>query len=973
MHVSWLHISDVHSHESEGHHRTAMYAEIVAAVKARSDKPDFVFFTGDLAYSGAKTEYDLLENHLLVPLRSALPSPCKFFAVPGNHDVDRKRIVNPRLWMTEQRESDAFQEVSAIGQRKRRDALLARFQEYCSIESRLFDWKDNWLDSERGTACSVETVGGRCIAIVGINTAWLCHDNDDWGKLTAGRTMVDAGLRKAADANADITIVLGHHPLAAMKGEKPWSDGARIEARLSQANAVYLHGHLHRSGAQQTGDSMRSVLAIQAPSGFQAGDNATWRNGILWGGVDFSTRRVIIQPLRWNDEHQCYVPDSDAAPPHLRVPDIDGFAYRLPGKAPESNALPVATVLGQVLPSVPDGWEVINRDALGQRTATRPSAAMMKDWFDGQFPRWEVAAAEGVRPRRVVEDVARRFAAAHAGASQPTVTLFTGAGGEGKSAALLQVAASLLRGEQEWTCVSRKAAAAELPDDLFAKLSLRPGHAWIIVVDDAENIGRQLAAAMRGLQPRTDVHLLLAARAADWAIRGLTDAVWQGVAEFRRATIAGLDADDARRIADGWAAYGDEAKGAMLRGKSAEQIAAALLEQARQSAARQDEGALLGALLMARSGEDLKARVGRLITPLAGAPGVGEYSLRDVYAMIVAMHAENQLYLSRTVLAYALNCSEAELDQGSLRLLRNEAMLDTGGTYILTRHRRVAEAARDWLVETGERVDRWYPWLARAALRQFLQQRPSTHDMAMWCNELPRHFTQQPPNRRPVAVAITKALFEAHPADPMRLTSYSSTLRRTGNAGSAFDLMSKEAPAFSRRRDVLYEWSVSAGGAGDYGLDVWLAAKSFADDTGPDLTPLRFKLGLAGLGAAFRNLRSMTQDPRFSAGQAACGRLGLMLQEVDVTTKGYFEEHARAEQSRSAMRPTVQTDIDTMRRAITAAADEVQVENNPPAIADLIGEPDGYRFSALAALLSDRRPGHEGGRDTPKPGRGLRR
>jgi uncharacterized membrane protein len=41
-----------------------------------------------------------------------------------------------------------------------------------------------------------------------------------------------------------------------------WSDGNRIRQRLQQANAVYLHGHLHTSGTEITGDSMESVLAI---------------------------------------------------------------------------------------------------------------------------------------------------------------------------------------------------------------------------------------------------------------------------------------------------------------------------------------------------------------------------------------------------------------------------------------------------------------------------------------------------------------------------------------------------------------------------------------------------------------------------------------------------------------------------------------------------------------------------------------
>jgi hypothetical protein len=96
-----------------------------------------------------------------------------------------------------------------------------------------------------------------------------------------------------------------------------------------------------------------------------------------------------------------------------------------------------------------------------------------------------------------------------------------------------------------------------------------------------------------------------------------------------------------------------------------------------------------------------------------GREGVNGYDLRDIYAMIAAMHAENQLYLSFGVLAFALGCSPTDLDE-VLRILQREAMLDTGETYILTRHRRIAEAACEALVDDGYNLRRWYLLLARA-------------------------------------------------------------------------------------------------------------------------------------------------------------------------------------------------------------------------------------------------------------------
>ncbi len=948
MSIRWLHISDVHECSREEFHREGMYEAIVKNVEQRPETPDIVFFTGDLAFSGTALEYDLLRERFLTQLRAALPKDCPIFTVPGNHDVNRKRAGNPRSWMTDPDQQRVFQQVDEVGRQKRVDMILPRFESYRAVEQSLGAWGEDWLASETGAACAIREINGHRLAIVGMNTAWLCHDDEDWGRLTAGRTMVDAALKKAAEASPDLTIVIGHHPLTAMTGEKEWSDGDRLRTRLEQSNAIYLHGHLHRSGAQRTGDALQSVLAIQAPSGFQAGDSNVWRNGIMWGEADLASGRLIVEPLQWNDDHREYHFDVDTAPSGYRVKGQDAFAYPLPGRKPNPAEPHHSGYAPQVAPPL-EGWQIVDAEKLARITAVRPTAEEMADWFNGSFPRWEAAAAEGVRPRQVVDNLVRSFQAAHHGAPRPIVRLLTGAGGEGKSAALLQTAAGLLRSAQSWSCLWRHSSAAELPGSWQELMLRRPDHAWIIAIDDAENAGAGLPDALRSLGPRTDVHLVLAAREADWALRGLTDPIWQSVADFRHVPLAGLDEEDARRIAEGWAAWGDAAMG-RLRGQTPERAAKALLDNARELAANREEGALLGALLLTREGEELRQRVVRLMTPWQSAPGVGGKSLLDIYAAIAAMHAENQLYLSRTVLAYALRCDEADLDRGPLRILRREAMVDGGTTYVLTRHRRIAEVARDWLVESGYDVDRWYPILAQAALSQFLKKRSAIPDINSWHRDLSRHFMNTGPIRWPIARAIAKILFETAPSDALRLTDYASILRHTDHAGDALGLMREHGPRFMGRRDVLYEWSVAAGSTGDHGLNVWLAARSLADDRNVPFKPNNINLALAGLGAAFRELAASTGRNKFAAAQAACGRLGLRLDDLDPKRR-YFEKDASAAPSVAANPQSLESDIATLQSAVLDASYEAQPENSHGLDA-LIGEPDIYSYKMLAAALS---------------------
>ena len=339
------------------------------------------------------------------------------------------------------------------------------------------------------------------------------------------------------------------------------------------------------------------------------------------------------------------------------------------------------------------------------------------------------------------------------------------------------------------------------------------------------------------------------------------------------------------------------------------------------------------------------------MTPWQSAPGVGGKSLLDIYAAIAAMHAENQLYLSRTVLAYALRCEEELLDRGPLHILRREAMVDGSTAYVLTRHRRIAEVARDWLVESGYDVDWWYPALAQAALSEFRKRRSGNPDISSWQRDLPRHFVNSEAARWPVARAIAKALFDSDPNDALLLTNYASTLRHTEHAGEALRLMREHGPRFAGRRDVLGEWSVAAGSTGDHGLDVWLAARSLADDRAKPLDIKQCKLSLAGLGAAFRELAASTGRNKFAAAQAACGRLGLRLVDLDPTARGYFEKYASAAPSAPANPPSLESDIATLRSTVLEASYEAEPKNSHGLDA-LIGEPDTYSYKMLAAALS---------------------
>ncbi len=153
---------------------------------------------------------------------------------------------------------------------------------------------------------------------------------------------------------------------------------------------------------------------------------------------------------------------------------------------------------------------------------------------------------------------------------------------------------------------------------------------------------------------------------------------------------------------------------------------------------------------------------------------------------------------------------------------------------------------------------------------------------------------------------------------------------------------------------MLYEWSTVAGATGDHGLDVWLCGRTLADGGGP-LEPRQCKLSLAGLGAAFHELLRTLQHKAFAAGQAACGQLGLLLEDLDSTARGYFEKYVAEGRRNGVAHVSAEQAIISIRKAIILAANEVEPDNDPVFFERLLGDPDGYRYTTLLRMVSGKK------------------
>ena len=344
--------------------------------------------------------------------------------------------------------------------------------------------------------------------------------------------------------------------------------------------------------------------------------------------------------------------------------------------------------------------------------------------------------------------------------------------------------------------------------------------------------------------------------------------------------------------------------------------------------------------------DDVLADQLRALLPRLGEQdGFGQFDLLDIFAMIVAMHAENQAYLSRRVLASALNCDERAL-RSILRVLEQEGMVWLSKTYVGMRHDLIAQTARDVLEQAGYNLNKWYPYLAKSAVHMFAEMRSADRDLDHWRFTLANHFVAKGESSWPIAREVAREIFELNPNDISSFMFYSKVLRATNFSHQAMELFKLEIMHLGITWEFLYEWSAIANEIGNVGLSCWLLGRSLADGGTPP-TRGNCKLSLTALGSAFRVLHTATSAHGFLEAEAACGRLGGRLNAFGDSDLRDFERRANAEKGRSS---TSMVDVETLIRYIAHAKNKIDSEDDLRFFDNLLGEPWLYRYTGLLQL-----------------------
>jgi predicted phosphodiesterase len=329
--VTWLHLSDWHQKgpDFDKFNRQVVCDALIQDIRERASidpallHVDFAVFSGDLAFSGKPDEYKAAQGHLLDPVLEAVnlkPSADqkanRLFVVPGNHDLDRD-IAHDKEWAPAalQKPIASPDEVATwLTEARKFLRVVEPFEAY-----REFVIGYTGQDSPAYASILRLEAGGKQIALLGLNSAWMCARNrdtkdeiNDYGYALVGEPQIHGALAKITDAN--LRIVVLHHPFEWLAE----FDRSRIKARLKQACHFILSGHEHSSQVEVMHGTLGNCVTIPAGASYnrRTAEDSRYTNAYNFVHLSFDDAAHAIEGVvylrRWSDKRNVWVEDSDS-------------------------------------------------------------------------------------------------------------------------------------------------------------------------------------------------------------------------------------------------------------------------------------------------------------------------------------------------------------------------------------------------------------------------------------------------------------------------------------------------------------------------------------------------------------------------------------------------------------------------------------------------------------------------------------
>ncbi|URN82796.1 metallophosphoesterase [Acetobacterium wieringae] len=299
--IGILHLSDFHTSQesiTKLSRLNKIFIDDAKTVSAeKKAKIEILCITGDMINDGSKgsVEYDLFFENILLPIIEELHIPEeRVFIVPGNHEVDTKKINE----FTESGMISTLIDKEKINgfMKNLENENIKRITEFNEF-NKLFK-KEKEIVINQLASCYITKVGSLEIGLACINSAWR----------SSGRGGIEKGLmiigenqvRECANAldECDIKICMFHHPTSWLAD----CEQLNVEKQLNGFDMV-LNGHIHELDSKHITDFIGETL-YNVTGKFD--NSCDYYNGYSFLAINPNSYNCNIVARHFQDKRNCY-------------------------------------------------------------------------------------------------------------------------------------------------------------------------------------------------------------------------------------------------------------------------------------------------------------------------------------------------------------------------------------------------------------------------------------------------------------------------------------------------------------------------------------------------------------------------------------------------------------------------------------------------------------------------------------------
>ena len=283
-----LHISDLHYGFDVGETAIAQRENYMLSLKeqlisiAKSTKIDYIFFTGDFAWSAKQSEFQSAACFILDILNVFELTPNKVFLCPGNHDVDRTELEDKEFPIS-QDHADIFLRIEKI------EKLSRAYSEYISFCEKL-----NVPQYQIGTKQSYLTGWLTCedFNLICLNSSWYAKSSAPSikDKMWIGRNFFEVIQANNSFDNSKPIITIVHHPKSSWAEEERISYGMNVNLfdKVCKVSGLILSGHTHAISSNPVYENGACMLGTGALY-----DSSKYQNSFYIYEIDSENQRRL--------------------------------------------------------------------------------------------------------------------------------------------------------------------------------------------------------------------------------------------------------------------------------------------------------------------------------------------------------------------------------------------------------------------------------------------------------------------------------------------------------------------------------------------------------------------------------------------------------------------------------------------------------------------------------------------------------